>query len=106
MLTEAGKIALTNIIKQQGLSAGTLISQDGVLTEVTDDTVVSQESSLLGAGEVMEGEVEQGLVDGEEGQVRVNCLDCKTPRVVSFCYKTLRVVYLGLKRFVVCYSVI
>ncbi|XP_078329975.1 uncharacterized protein LOC111117650 isoform X2 [Crassostrea virginica] len=67
-LTEAGKIALTNIIKQQGLSAGTLISQDGVLTEVTDDTVVSQESSLLGAGEVMEGEVEQGLVDGEEGQ--------------------------------------
>lgn len=96
MLTEAGKIALTNIIKQQGLSAGTLISQDGVLTEVTDDTVVSQESSLLGAGEVMEGEVEQGLVDGEEGQVRVICLYFKTPRVV----------YLGLKRFVVCYSVI
>lgn len=96
MLTEAGKIALTNIIKQQGLSAGTLISQDGVLTEVTDDTVVNQESSLLGAGEVMEGEVEQGLVDGEEGQVRVICLDFKTPRVVQ----------LGLKRFVVCYSVI
>ena len=96
MLTEAGKIALTNIIKQQGLSAGTLISQDGVLTEVTDDTVVSQESSLLGAGEVMEGDVEQGLVEGEEEQVRVICLDCKTPRVV----------YLGLKRFVVCYSVI
>lgn len=71
-LTEAGKIALTNIIKQQGLSAGTLISQDGVLTEdgivTEDDTVVTQETSILGAGDVMEGDVEQGLVEEDEGQ--------------------------------------
>ncbi|XP_062583986.1 GA-binding protein subunit beta-1-like isoform X1 [Saccostrea cucullata] len=70
-LTEAGKIALTNIIKQQGLSAGTLITQDAVLSDdaiVTDDTVVTQESAILGPGEVMEGDVEQGLVEGEENQ--------------------------------------
>lgn len=34
-----------------------------------DDTVVTQETSILGAGEVMEGDVEQGLVEEDEGQV-------------------------------------
>lgn len=34
-----------------------------------DDTVVTQETSILGAGDVMEGDVEQGLVEEDEGQV-------------------------------------
>lgn len=34
-----------------------------------DDTVVTQETSILGAGEVMEEDVEQGLVEENEGQV-------------------------------------
>ncbi|XP_048750007.1 GA-binding protein subunit beta-1-like [Ostrea edulis] len=70
-LTEAGKIALTNIIKQQGLSPGTLITQDSVLSDdaiVSDDAVVTQESAILGAGEVLEEDVQQELQEGEESQ--------------------------------------
>lgn len=47
-----------------------------------DDTVVTQETSILGAGEVMEGEVEQGLVEENEGQVIKRG---GAYRVVSFC---------------------
>lgn len=44
-----------------------MLTEDGIVTE--DDTVVTQETSILGAGEVMEEDVEQGLVEENEGQV-------------------------------------
>lgn len=44
-----------------------MLTEDGIVTE--DDTVVTQETSILGAGDVMEGDVEQGLVEEDEGQV-------------------------------------
>lgn len=44
-----------------------MLTEDGIVTE--DDTVVTQETSILGAGDVMEGNVEQGLVEEDEGQV-------------------------------------
>lgn len=46
-----------------------MLTEDGIVTE--DDTVVTQETSILGAGDVMEGDVEQGLVEEDEGQVHV-----------------------------------
>lgn len=44
-----------------------MLTEDGIVTE--DDTVVTQETSILGAGDVMEGDVEQGLVEEDDGQV-------------------------------------
>lgn len=44
-----------------------MLTEDGIVTE--DDNVVTQETSILGAGDVMEGDVEQGLVEEDEGQV-------------------------------------